>query len=87
MNIALTPSGDLRLITEDSKYSIDIPATLPGLKMIVSILRARERGEVKLATPGAPTQFDIDRAKQKWYDDQKYKKFGNIDYSQMELDL
>ena len=59
MNIALSSDDQLEL-SDGKGWSITVPATLGGAQVIVHILRARRRGEEKLATAGAPTQRQVD---------------------------
>lgn len=64
LSISLSPSGALHLFTED--WSIDLPATMPGLLFLVSILEGHQHGQTRLAEVGAPTQWDVDRAIREW---------------------
>jgi len=63
--IELSPHGELRCWFPPGSaapgHHVDIPPTTGGLQLLVDILTRRERGERKIGTLGAPTQWDIEK--------------------------
>lgn len=59
VTIDIAPSGLLR-ITFSRDHWADIPPTDAGVRFIIEMLQARHRGDFKIATPGAPTQAQVD---------------------------
>ena len=57
MQIDITTDG--YFILAEGNYSIRIPPSLAGLHIMYDMLKARRRGETKLAQPGAPAQSNI----------------------------
>jgi len=57
MQIDITTDG--YFILAEGNYSIRIPTSLAGLHIMYDMLKARRRGETKLAQPGAPAQSNI----------------------------
>ena len=64
MQITLTK--DQQLCLSEDRYQMIVPATVVGLRFIISTLKGREQGKTKLAQPGAPTQWEIDQAVKAW---------------------
>lgn len=65
MIISLTFANNFRL--EDGLWSVEMPADNVGIFQLLNILRARRDGQSKIATPGAPTQYEIDALCQAHY--------------------
>lgn len=57
MQIDITTDG--HFVLTEGNYSIRIPTSLVGLHIMYDMLKARKRGETKLAQPGAPAQSNI----------------------------
>lgn len=57
MQIDITTDG--HFILTEGNYSIRIPTSPVGLRIMYDMLKARKRGETKLAQPGAPAQSNI----------------------------
>ena len=57
MNIDITTDG--QFVLSEGNYSIRLPVSLAGLAVLADMLRARKRGQTKLAQPGAPAQSNI----------------------------
>lgn len=85
MQITLTK--DQQLCLSEAGHQIIVPATVVGLRFIVSTLKGREEGKVKLAEKGSPTQWEIDEAVKKWKNENppKVKKVKHL--VDIELDL
>lgn len=86
MRITLT--SDQQLCLSEDRYQMIVPATVVGLRFIISTLKGREQGKTKLAEPGAPTQWEIDQAVKQWKDANPPKPKVKITHLvDIELDL
>jgi len=86
MQITLTK--DQQLCLSEAGHQIIVPATVIGLKFIISTLKGREQGKTKLAQAGSPTQWEIDEAVKKWKDANPSKIKSKIKHLvDIELDL
>jgi hypothetical protein len=64
LELELSPDGELRCWypsnTPLAGYKVDIPASVGGLELLLDILARRMEGKVKTASPGQPTQWEIE---------------------------
>jgi hypothetical protein len=81
MLISLVAEG-FRIQDPTDRYDIRVPISIDGLRILQSILRARDEGvSTKLGTRASPTQWEIDRMKKEYIE----KKFGKL--MDVEVDL
>jgi hypothetical protein len=59
MKISLSLDGKF-LLDDENGWKVEIPVSFGGASLMAQILKARQDGENKLASAGAPTQRTID---------------------------
>ena len=63
-------------------HTVIFPATEKGISLFLSVLKERKPGHIPIATPGEPTQYQVERARVK---DRKYKAKARATAQQAEL--
>ena len=78
LSISLTSAGRLRLDLRG--HSIEVPATIAGLQVILTILRAQSYGaKDKIGSAAAPTQAQVQLLLAQWHPRAPYIDLLDID--------
>ena len=62
MNPTISIEGDAFALTIPGSHTVHIPLDRPD--QLVTVLMARQRGAIRIAEPGSPTQWAIDRPRE-----------------------